>query len=227
MEGFKILQGEQIAANEPSQNRYVQQTRGQLGEAARKIGQTGASVASALAGLPGDIAGGALGLTKYATSGATPSYGEVQEKLPISLPTSEQVRGGINRATGGYTEAQTPGEQTWDNIVQTATNLLVPFPTPGKLKAAPGIVKGAIKGLTRESAVKGLKTAGRAAAIAGVGEGAKELAHSLGAEEGGQALAKLGTMGVASLFGGRRALAKKMGEGYDLSEAAAAGKETG
>lgn len=220
MEGFKILQGKQIAPNEPSINPALRGERGQLGSTARKIGQTGASIASALVGAPADIAGGVLGLANYATGGATPTYGQIQEKLPVSLPTSEQVRGGINKLTGGFTTAETPGEQVWDNIVNTATNLLVPFPTPGKLKA--GVE--AAKGLSKASAIAGAKNVGKALAIAGAGEAAGRGAETLGAGKGGQALAKLGTMGLASLYGGRKALTNRMKEGYRLSEEAAQGK---
>src|SRR6185369_14441991 len=98
-----------------------------LGGAALRTGlRTAARIGEAAVGLPGDIAQAALGAANYVSGGAVPTYGQVQEKLPISLPTSENVKQFQEKATGEYLKPQGENEQTWDDFVGLVTQLAIP-----------------------------------------------------------------------------------------------------
>jgi hypothetical protein len=82
----------------------------------RGIPRTFARASESLFGLPGDISSLGLGAANYLTGGATPTYAQVQEKLPISYPTSEQIRSKLKDVTGGLLEPRDKSEELADNI---------------------------------------------------------------------------------------------------------------
>lgn len=170
-----------------------------LGTLGRGALRTGARVAESVAGLPGDIASGVLGLGNLATrlvSGSEiPGVSTVQQYLP----TSEKIREHVTRPlTGEYLEPRGSLESGIDTIVGDVASLL----TPGGI---------ASKGASLTAKTLG-KTALKAAGANIVGSGVGEF---FGAEAG--ALAKGLTLGLSNLAGGRKALTKQYKNDYELA----------
>lgn len=165
---------------------------GYLQSGLRKIARVG----EAAGGLPGDIASGALGLANYATGGAIPTYEKIQEKLPLSLPTSSQARQSLKKVTGEYLEPETDKDSFWDNVVSDFGSYMVPI----------------------GGAVKGSVALGRAIG----GNVASKAAESLGFGEAGQAISKL-AFNVSSMFPGSKSyFTKKSNEAYDAARSSIA-----
>ena len=172
-------------------------------EGLRDLGRTGARVAENIIGTPGDLATLLLGAGNYATGGSIPTYGQVQEKLPFSLPTTSQTREFGKELTGGILEPQSSGEALWDDIVSGFTNLALPIPGAGKLTAG----KAALKGVQA--------TAG---ALAG------KVAENMGFGKTGQAVANTVTSFLTGLTGTKLDLAKQMRNSFDQAEKLSIGK---
>lgn len=100
-----------------------------IGTLARGAVRTGARVAENVASGAADLASAGLGLANWATGGAIPTYEKIQEKLPVSLPTSTEIKDKLSKITSGYTDPQSGTEEFLDNIVSAATSFLA----PGKL----------------------------------------------------------------------------------------------
>src|SRR6185369_6976858 len=131
-----------------------------LGGAALRTGlRTAARIGEAAVGLPGDIAQAALGAANYVSGGAVPTYGQVQEKLPISLPTSENVKQFQEKATGEYLKPQGENEQTWDDFVGLVTQLAIPISGPAGLAKA-GATTKALQAVPKAAKVAGIGTLG-------------------------------------------------------------------
>jgi len=141
--------------------------KGYLQAGLRKVARAG----EAAGGLPGDILSGAFGLGNYATGGAVPTYEKIQEKLPLSLPTSTQTRESLKKVTGGYLEPEEGKDSFLDNVVSDLATFLTPAGS-GKAKVGKAALKAA-----------GIKAFGGNIAAKG--------AEALGAGEQGQALTKL------------------------------------
>lgn len=177
--------------------------RGGLRSAAR-IGE------SAL-GLPGDIASGVLGAGSYLTGGAIPNYEELQKELPISLPTSQNVREGVTKQlTGEYLEPQNKVEGFIDNVMGD----IVSFMAPGKLLSKakflnPKVIKAAQFFLPSEGA--GLTSAAKKSFASNfAGMATEELTGSKSLGAGAKMLTILGS----NIKGGRASLNKLKDEKY-------------
>lgn len=226
-DGFQTLSGKELVKSKLSP--YLSNTEESvISKGVRGAVRTSARVLENVLGGAGNLVGGAVNLANYATGGRTPTYEQVQEKLPVSLPTSNQIKPLTNYLSGGLSTSQTSGEESYDSFIDTMASLLTPIPTPSKIKAVPGAIKAGAKFLSKEgvkaSAKAIAKPLARAAGITALGKAAEGTAESLGASPEVQFAAKIGTMGVASLFGGRAALTKKMSEAYDLSKIESQGK---
>lgn len=220
---FRIIQGTPLKKGEVAPS-LDSESESLVGKGIRGITRTGARVLETGLGLPGDIIGGGLAVGNYLSGGKIPTYAQIQEKLPISIPTSEDVKRATSYLSGGYTTAQTPGEETYDDVISTMASILVPLPTPGKVG---GAIKGAraVAKLGAKGAVKAaVKPLARAAGMAVAGKGAEEVAKSYEFGPLGQTIAKMGAMGLAGLAGGRSGLKNRMTESYDLSKKEAVNK---
>ncbi len=161
-------------------------------DAGRTLARTGARVGEALAGLPGDITNTGFALGNLASGGYIPTYEDVQNKLPISLPTSHQIKKGFTeKLTGDYLKPKNKGEEFYDEFVGDLATLALPI--KGKVPLA-----GAVK------------TALSAGAAGFLGE-------TVGGEAG-KAAAKTGTLLFSGLRGGRNKLEKSMKEAYKSAD---------
>lgn len=161
--------------------------------------RTLARSAESVAGLPGDIASGVLGIGNYLSNGTIPNYQQASESLGGFVPpTSEQLKQFTNKATGGYTESKGSGEQFYDDIISDIATLAVPL-------------KGRIPLL-------------KAAKTAVAGNVASKAVEELGGGPLAQAASKFGIMTLAGLRGGRKALEGIKQESYAASKQMATGK---
>jgi len=204
--GFKLLSGgvPQEQMKPPSPSKSLLSNKGK--EGLRDLGRTGARALENLAGIPGDLASLVLGAGNYATRGSIPTYAQVQEKLPVSLPTTSQVREFGKNLTGGILEPQSSGEQLWDDVVSGFTNLIAPIPGTGKLTAA----KTALKGV---QAVAG-SLAGKAA-------------ENMGFGQLGQGVANTITTLLTGIAGTKFGLKNQMQNAFDNAEKLSEGKSIG
>lgn len=159
--------------------------------------QLGGSLASAV--LPESVTslpGKAVDLLHLGIKKALPSYGAASEKenTKFELPTSTKLREITKKITGDTLEPQTENEERWSTAVADLVDLVNPASLGGKLKF------------------------GRALALTTTGNVAAKLAHELGFGETGEAVSKLGVMGITGLLGGRKQLTNKMGQLYDTVE---------
>lgn len=166
----------------------------------RDYTRLGSRALEAALGTPGNIADLALGAANYVSGGKVPTYGDIQSKLPVSLPTSSQLKDFSSKVTGGYTNPQSEGEEFWDNVVSDFTALALPggFKNLGKLALSAGT------SLAANLASKGAK--------------------NLGFGKTGQAVAHVGTTLLSGMIGTRNSLANTMRNSFDEAEKAAAGQ---
>lgn len=159
----------------------------------RGLLRTGARVAETVAGAPGDllnlITEASLYLPEKAGQALTgrEDFGEpfrkaLKETAPYkTLPTSSQLRERHKEASGGLTEPQTEEEKSTDEFTELASALAL---SPNKI-----------------SGFKQLAThIGKSLGKAALAKGAKETVKGLGAEEGGQTAAELGTILLTSII---------------------------
>lgn len=189
------------------------------------LGRTGARTlargAEAIAGLPGDIASGVLGLANYGISKATGKPGPLPERVnlgpalfgpigvgvdiasrvlgkespvpQINLPTSEDIHQKVTKPlTGEFLEPQGKGEQFYDDIIGDAATLLIP------VKGKVPFVKAAVGALGRSA----------------IGNTAKWAAEEVSGSPLVGAGAKIGSMALAGTFGGRKELSKLKNQSY-------------
>lgn len=174
----------------------VNEPRVQGQDIAQGILRTGARTAArateSVAGLPGDVASALLGLGNYLTKGKIPQYSKVQEKLPISLPTSGQIRKFHEPYTGEYLKPQSKTEEFFDDVTSDIATLLLP-------------IKGKVP----------FKSALLRALPANVASWATE---KVGGGPLFQAGAKLGTFILSGLKGGRQKVENLSKSTYALAE---------
>ncbi len=118
---------------------------------AHGVGQTAARIGETIVGAPGDILSAGLGAANYLTKERNfpiPSYEELQESLPVSLPTSSQVRQFTKEKTGGALEPQSEPAKFANSIIETATSLAAPGGLIGKGMKLGTALKGAVAGET-------------------------------------------------------------------------------
>lgn len=167
----------------------------------RNIARTASRAAESVLGLPGDVANAALGVGNFLTSGAPkpiPKYSDIQKDLPISLPTSQQVREfGKEHISGQELEPRSEGEALYDEVIGDLASFLIPV--KGKIP-----FKGAI-----------------AKAIGG--NAASWLTKQVGGGEGAQAGAKIGFNLLSGLPGGRKTLTDRMNENYKNADSVSKG----
>jgi hypothetical protein len=166
----------------------------------RDVTRIGTRVGETIASAPGNIANLVLGVGNYLSGGSIPTYGQVQEKLPFSLPTSSQAKEFTSKLTGGYTDPQSSGEEFIDNVISDFTNLLLPG---GNLKAANIAIKGA-------------------QSLAGNVAG--KIFENMGFGKGAQTIANIGTTIGTGLVGGRLMLGNRMTTSFDQAEKVAEGQ---
>lgn len=77
--------------------------------------QVGSKLASGALGAPASIASLGLGAANLVSGGSIPSYGELQEKLPISLPTSSQIESKIGEYLPEHYLEPNNSVQKWIN----------------------------------------------------------------------------------------------------------------
>lgn len=155
----------------------------------RGILRTGARVGESLLGLPGDLASLGLGAANYLSGGAIPNYEQIQEKLPVSLPTTQQNREFLRKHTGEYLEPQSKLEEFADEVASDLSTLLLPVKGKIPFKAALGRALGA--------------------------NAASFFTKELGGGPLAQAGAKIGVSLLAGLPGMRGKLETTMGQAYD------------
>lgn len=161
-------------------------------EARRNIARGAARSAEAALGLLGDIAHNGMKLQKAGILWGAEKLGikePVEKGLKFSekiekyaphnlLPTSERIREDITeRFTGDYLKPQSPSEEKADDFIQDVTALSIP-----------------LGGITSPGFLSTLGKIGRSVLTASAGLGAEKTAKALGANEKGQAAAKMGGM---------------------------------
>lgn len=207
------------------QPQYNTEEESPLGSVVRRGLSAPARAAEAIAGFPGDLASLGLGAANWATSGATPTYEDVQKKLPVSLPTSQQLQEATGRATKGYTNPQGKAEETIDNVVGIVAGLWGPSFLKPKL----------INGLAKILSPKGVKVAAttlmpfsgttwqKALKIGAAGEAGSLGAEALGAGPAGQGAAKFAFMTMAGLHGTKGKLKEAQKSAYAARDAVVEG----
>lgn len=196
-----------------------------LGTIGRGIVRTGSRIGEALATNVGDLASAGFGIGNYLTGGKTPTYEQIQEKLPISPPTSAQAQEFSEKSTGGYTKPQGEIEEFIDNVVGTATKLLsggwAPALKNGLTAALGGKAAGLISKLVLPfSGVSWQK----ALTLGAVSETAGKGAEILGAGPVGQTATKAIALGLGSIIGVKDKISSTMTNSFAEAEHAAAGK---
>ena len=160
--------------------------------ALRTAGRTLARAGESAVGLPADVVKGVgtlgLGALNYATQGATPTFSDIAQHAPVSLPTSEYIRENVTkRFTGKALEPKTSGEELYDEFIGDVASILTP--AKGKILRGEIPFKRALFG-----------AAGRAAAGNAAKWGTEEVT---GSPLAGTA-AKIGVMALAGTVGGRK-----------------------
>ncbi len=188
-----------------------------LGSAVRGAGRLAARAGEAIAGAPGDIASGVIGLANAGSRFATGQEIPGASTLQGYLPTSEKIRQKVTQPlTGEYLQPRGGGEEMLDTLVGDIATLLVPGGIATKagrtaLMGAKGLGKIGLK----EAGIGLGKVAGRAVGANIVGAGAEALA---GPEAG--AIAKGLTLGLSNTLGGRRELEKYKKTAYTSADSA-------
>ena len=154
----------------------------------RHAARTGSRVAETIVGLPGDI----IQLAKFVSEKLPeppeflkrePSFLQKAGKKALeSIPTSQDLKEISQELTKGYTAPQDEKEAFADDIVSLATSLALPTKNPTKIKNV-------------------LSSVGKAVLAKTAGKGAE----ALGAEEGGQFAAEMGTLFLLGLKGAKSA----------------------
>jgi hypothetical protein len=91
----------------------------------------GASAVSGIAGAPGNLLNFGLGAANYLSGGKVPSYQDVQENLPVSLPTSTQVKEKIGSLLPqDYLKPQSKEAEYINSFVEDLSSMVVPGKIP-------------------------------------------------------------------------------------------------
>lgn len=161
--------------------------------------RTGARVGETLGGIPGNVLSTGLGVGSYLSSGKIPTYEKIQEKLPLSLPTTSQLRQTTKKFTGEYLEPKNEEQRFVDDIVSDIASFSVPI-----LGKAPT-----------------LKTAGK---LALGGNVVKQIAKFAGFDEGVQEASKIGFSFLSGIPGTRNKIEAGMKTSYDRARAVVGNK---
>jgi hypothetical protein len=210
--------------NQPQQEQFGEESP--LGKTARLGVRTASRVGEALLGVPGDIGATVLGVGNWATNGAIPSYGQIQEAIPFLPPTSDDIKQFVGKATGGYTNPRGAVEETIDDVAGTVASLFL----PSKLKIP--FTKNLEKVFSPKVAARAANVVlpfsgvpiGKALKIAAAGTVAGKATEAIGGGPLAQAGAKLAAMSLATSGTPKQLLTNKMEEAYNLSNDAVKGK---
>jgi len=186
-----------------------------------------ARVGGAVAGSLGDVAGAGLGLLNYATGGKTPTYSDVQNKVPMlkNIPTSDQIAEKLGEWTKGYTNPQSSFESLSDDILGTFGAIFAPSRVVTKVASTLGKV-GMSAGAAQKAAKIALPFSGvnvgwkRALGMTAAGEGAKNVVEASGGGPVAQTIAKLAFMTAAGTAGTRGAFKQQESQLYNDSKEA-------
>jgi len=210
---------QQTQPQDLQQQGQQQQEEGLFGGLARRAAGVGSRLASGAVTGVGDIAAAGLGAANYLSSGKTPTYSEVQSKLPVSAPTSEDAAKKISEWTNGYTDPKSSFDETLYNIANVVGSLFSPgkaAPTVAKLLGKAGILAGnatkATKVLLPFSGVN--MSLGRALGMASAGEAGKEAAKLFDAGPVGQSLTSMAFTMAAGFPGPRKAFESQANASY-------------
>lgn len=184
---------------------YITSDENPLGTLVRGVARTGARALETGAGIPGAIADVGLGAANYLTGGAIPTYKQVQEKLPISLPTPENIREFHEPYTGEYLKPQGYAEEVGDELTNLITSLVTPVTGLAGLASKAKLGKAAAQ-------------LPRAAKIAGAAVGGGELVKQLGGSELAGEATKLGVLLASGIPGGRKVLEGQAKKAYDVTK---------
>ena len=198
-----------------------QQGESPLNTLLRGGARTATTLGASALGTGGDIANLGLGVGNYLSGGAIPTYGQVQEKLPVSLPTSGQIEQFVGEQTGGYTQPQSAREEMLNNIVGIAGTFFMPGKAAkalGKVLPAGAAAKTAkaLYPLASGKEVSAIKSLG----IAAAGEAGAQGVGALGGGPLAQTAARLGMMTAAGIPGVRQELETTMENSYDAARKA-------
>lgn len=200
----EMQQRQMQTSEQPSQEMMMEESQPQgesaLGYGARTIGRTAARVGEEVLGLPGNLIDVGLGLGSALTGNMIPTYGQIQEKLPISIPTSQNIKQGVTeRLTGDYLKPKTSGEEYYDDLVGTTASLLIP--------GAGGLLKGGLKAAG--------KTIGKNAVLAfGADLAGRSAEKATGSPLAG-GLVKVGALALGSTLMGSKKISTMINEQYD------------
>jgi len=105
--------------------------------ALRNATALGTSALAGAAGAPGNLLQLGLGAGNYLTGGAIPNYEQVQNKLPISPPTSSQIQKKVSEyLPEKYLEPKSYTERYANEFVSDLATLATPFSFFGKIPFA-------------------------------------------------------------------------------------------
>ena len=135
------LHSTSLDRKEKSQNiePKISESESPIGYGVRTGARTLANIGSRIAGAPGDILSAGVGVGRWLTGGEEgplPSYSQIQEKLPVSVPTSENIRQFAGDVTGGYTNPQSKSEQFVDDVIGDIASIFIPARAKIPLKGA-------------------------------------------------------------------------------------------
>lgn len=195
---FEISSLPQQTTNQPQQIKMPEEET-ILQTGLRNLGRVGLRAAETVVGAPGDIASLGLGIGNYVSGGRIPTYEQIQEYTGSRLlPTSQQFKE-ENAEGAPWTAAQKGSwEETLDRGVETLTSLGLGGWAGGIKKAAAAVIGSEL-----------------------VGYAAKEI----GASEGQQDVARIGTLLLSTLGGGRSTVRQRASQGYTAAEELAKGAQ--
>lgn len=214
---------ESIAQEIPGkQQQQSQEDESPLGYGVRNATRGVARGVEAIAGAPGDLLSAGLGISNYLTGGKTPTYGDLQKKLPLSIPTSEDIKKIYPQSVKEYLEPRGKGEETFDDIIGTTAALFL----PGKIKSlANAGTKQSIKTAAKYALpFSGNISAKKALGIAGIGTGAALTAEAFDYGPVGQGISKMLAMMAASTAGTKKQLEALRSSKFKATKQAFEGK---
>lgn len=167
----------------------------------RHIARTGARAVEAIGGSYGNlqqtVGQGISSIAEGIRGKELPQMRQMAEENR-DLATSPEIKEKISSLTNKYTEAQTPGEESYDEVVSDIADFVNPLMPFNKGKVGWKLGKGAINALA--------------------GQAGKYVAKFAGADESDQMKAKIATQVVSSLVSGWKSARTYKDEQYALAE---------
>lgn len=175
----------------------------------------------------GDLLSAGFGAANYVANksgiGSVPSYSDIQSKLPLSLPTSEDISNRIDKWTGGYTAPQGGFEEALQDAAGAFGSLFMPAKAAGVL--AKGFSKLGASGKSANLATKILLpfsgvqlSSGRAMKLAAAGTLGAKTAEAMGGDPITQTMGRLTATVLAGYPGPRKAFSEAAHNNYELAK---------